>query len=469
MRETPKALDSERFLLGAAMIDHEAAERVATAPEGFFWDARHSALHMAVSSVHRSGATVEPLSVKEALTALKIGNTGLDVLILEIAMENATSANFAEYWRIVTEAYRRRTILKALGAATEAAYALDVPIVDIVSAIETGVFAACQEGDGEADAGRLLMPAEYVAQASREFSAATMGTMTGIATGVGPWDDLIGRLRPGTLNVLAARPGVGKSMLALQAAKACGKWVAFFSMEMLAVEQVERMIAARMPEIDSEALRNKSVWVSKGDEIKKIMHELRGSKIMISDASHQTIHTIAKHCRRKKKDGTLDLIVVDFLQLCQSETKRGENRAQIIGQISKGLKLLANELRVPLLAIASMSRNNEGRDDKRPMLSDLKESGEIESDAHTVTFLYRNSDYKKNTDKEFENVIELIVKKNRGGRKGTRLLQFDGAASTFYDLTDEDKRRYDEYIKGNNTESDGPKIPGPKKLTYQGW
>jgi replicative DNA helicase len=443
--------EMERHTVGAAFISHEAAEVIATTPEGFFWDAQISAIAKAISSVYASGGTVDHVSVTEALRGLKTPQAQVaSQEILSIAVEVVTDASFPSHFAVCQGMYRRRMALKGLAQAAELIRDEALPIEDAVNKAEGAVFAAMDAGGGGSGTDRVLMPREYIKIAMDEFAASAKGNPYGVATGVPAWDAILGCLKPGTLNTLGARPGVGKSMLALQAAKTCGKWTLFFSLEMLAIEQVERMISSRMEGVDQQSLRSPNFWKLKGDEVIRICKEIQDSKIMISDNSSHSIESIARACRRKKKDGILDLVILDYLQLVKYETKRGMNESQAIGQVSKSLKQLANELRIPFLNIASLSRENEKREEKRHMKSDLRGSGELESDSHSITFLYQHSEYDKKMPQEFKKVIELDVKKNRGGETGTRFMRLDGARSHFTELTYEDKRNYLDYVNGGS-------------------
>jgi len=447
----PHAGEAEKWTVGAAMISQDAAEEIASCPEGFFWDAQISAIGRAISSVYRSGGTVDHVSIVEALKGLKTAQAVAAIpLVLEIGVEVGTDASFQTHFGICRSMYRRRLALKGLAMAAEIIRDETKPIDEAADQAEAAVFAAMDTG-ATPEREIVLMPQDYVRLAMADFAEAAKGNPYGITSGVPPWDELLGSLKPGAIHILGARPGVGKSMLALQAAKGCGKWALFFSMEMLAIEQVERMIASRMEGVSQEALRSPNFWKAHGDHVAKIMHELRETKIMISDNSSHTIQSIGKSCRRKKKDGQLDLVIMDYLQLVKYEMQKGSREDQAISRVSKGLKQLANELKIPFLCIASLSRENERRDDKRHILSDLKGSGEIESDAHSVTFLYKHSEYDRKMPDEFKNIIELCVKKNRGGQKGTRLLHFDGPRSTFTALSDQDRRNYYDYVNGNKT------------------
>jgi replicative DNA helicase len=257
---------------------------------------------------------------------------------------------------------------------------------------------------------------------------------------IGPVDDLLLGFRPGKLYILAARPGLGKSMLALQIATQCGQQVANYSMEMLATEQVERMVSQEC-DLNSENLRSETVLLAKGKLLADVVVKLGKLPIWFCDESPITPAQILSQCRRLKKKSGLGLIVVDYLQLIKGIGKF-ERRDLEVGSISKALKSISMKLEVPVLTIASLSRKPEERTDKRPLLSDLRESGDIESDADCVMFLYRESDYNNEAKKLFPNVTELIVSKNRGGKKGRSILNFDGAHSKFYPLHQIDTTGY---------------------------
>jgi len=291
-----------------------------------------------------------------------------------------------------------------------------------------------------------------IRQAAENWQAIADGRQGGILCDFKPLDEIFLGFRPGKLYVLAARPGLGKSMLALQIAKSIKLPVAHYSLEMLAVEQLERMMS-QVSEFNSESLQSPEVLRRKTAALMEAIEAVKKYPIWFCDEPPITPANILTQCRRMKKKKGLGMIIADYLQLIKGVGKF-ERRDLEVGMVSSFLKGITMKLEVPILAIASLSRKNEDRTDKRPILSDLRESGSIESDADGVIFLYREADYNAKAKELFPNVTEIIVPKNRGGRTGRSLAIFDGAKSTFYPMEQQAAKAYMDFIKtGANHDS----------------
>jgi replicative DNA helicase len=260
--------------------------------------------------------------------------------------------------------------------------------------------------------------------------------ITGIPTGFIDFDKMTSGLHANELIILAARPGMGKTAFALNiavnAAIQSGKSVAVFNLEMSAEQLMFRMIAAQGA-VDGHKLRTGKLNNDDWKKINEAMTVLSDAPIFIEDTPGITIGELRAKCRRLAEKSDLGLIIIDYLQLLSGGSGYGTNRQQEVSDISRNLKTMAMELGVPVIALAQLSRSVEGREDKRPMLSDLRESGSIEQDADLVGFLYRD-DYYKRKEGEAENpisLVELIIAKHRAGANGTILLQFEKNYSVF--------------------------------------
>lgn len=447
IRIPPHSEEVERHILGAAMVDQEAAglavERLKSSD---FYLNRHSEVFSAIRSLVLDSATVDLLSVSERLKRQgKHDAAGGDAYLMAISSEVVSGAGIKEHIPLVLGHSTRRSMIRSLGEAMEMAWDATKPTETALESIQRQFSDLAETGDAER--GLKSLPAIFQ-EAADEWLASASGKVLGIRTGLNSLDEILGGFRPGTLNILAARPGMGKSMLALQIAMACGQPVALYSLEMMATEQAERLIAQRVEGVTPDGLRSAGILQAKQAAIMQALTELKAYPLQICDNSSVTPAQILGQCRRMKRKEGLGMIVVDYLQLVQSAEKH-ESRVREVGGVSKALKRMANELKVPVLAIASLSRDCEKRDDKRPILADLRESGEIESDAHTVTFIYRHSEYDKAfaKDESLKNVTEVIIRKNRSGRKGTRIFQFDGVRARFYEMDPEDKRHYLDQFK----------------------
>ena len=446
MRTPPHSVELEKHVIGAAMLETEAAAAMLEhLKDSDFYEPRNQAIFRAVASISSSGSACDALVVSEALKALKEPKN-YDALLMEITAEVVSAAQAAEHIKRVKEMSLRREAIAAAGRMTELAWDSSKPLSDTLEGIQSQAMAL---GDAAAVDSGLKTMREVLTNSWKEWHAAAAGKIVGVKTGISDLDAVLGAFRPGTLNVIAARPGFGKSMLALQIANTCGLPVALYTLEMTAEEQVERMMSSEVEGLTSEGLRSAAVLKAKDHAIAEAVKKISQSNIQMNDQTSTTMNQIASQCRRMKRTHGLGLIIVDYLQLILVEG-RGESRVREVGQISKGLKRIANELRVPVIAIASLSRECEKRDDKRPILADLRESGEIESDAHAVIFLYRHSEYVQSfaDDERLRAATEIIVKKNRGGKKGIVPTVFDGVRARFYPMDYSDKEFYKKALEG---------------------
>lgn len=451
MRIPPHSIDLEKHVLGAALIENDAClAMLEKLRESDFYDPRHQAIYRASASISAGGGVCDALVVSEALKAgAKPQN--LDSVLMEITAEVVSAAAASEHIKRVKDLALRREAITAAGIMLESAWDSSRPVSEAVEAIQSQAMAL---GDAAAVEGGLRTMREVLADCWREWHAAAAGKIVGVKTGISDLDAVLGAFRPGTLNVIAARPGFGKSMLALQIANTCGLPVAFYTLEMTSEEQAERMMSSEVEGLTAEGLRSAAVLQAKQYSITEALKKLAQSNIQMNDQTSTTMNQIASQCRRMKRTHGLGLIIVDYLQLILVEG-RGDSRVREVGQISKGLKRIANELRVPVIAIASLSRECEKRDDKRPILADLRESGEIESDAHAVVFLYRHSEYVQSfsDDDRLRAATEVIVKKNRGGKKGIVPTVFDGVRARFHPMAHIDKDYYRQALKGKNDDA----------------
>lgn len=460
-REIPANVDLEKHILGAALLFPEEMDFLAAAlPAEDFYSPRHAAIYRALADLHATGAELSLPGLLHALKASgRLSDAGGEGYVWEVSGEPASGAGLAHHVQIVKDLAARRRLIRVLGEGLEAAFDLAKPYQEVQEHAETTVMGV---GDSRKSGPKLRTMGQVIASASKEWEAIAKGQPGGLMTRITPLDDLTLGLRPGKFYVLAARPGVGKSMLALQAAAQSGAPATIYSLEMLAEEQAERMISQES-DMNSDSLRSPGVLQVRQKELMDVLSKLKGLPITWCDEP-VTPAQIMSQSRRAKKANRLGLVVVDYLQLLKVAGKF-ERRDLEVGAASKALKTLAMKLHIPVLAIASLSRKCEERTDKRPMLSDLKDSGEIESDADAVIFLYRDSIYNPEAKKRFPNVTEIIMPKNRGGKTGRALMDFDGAHSKFYPLHPESARQYLDFIEGRNNDQQNspaysPKVPG---------
>lgn len=449
MRIPPQAPEVEKHVIGGALLDREAqglaVERLTDAD---FYIGRHQVIFAALQAAQARGEHLNLLTLTEALRASgRLLEAGGEAYLLEISAEVIGWGDLDQYIPRLQALTARRRLIAASVESMEAAYDESKPIREVQDQAEAAILAA---GDVKGRAAELKPMSMVMRTAIENWQAIAKGQPGGLLSHFKPLDDIFLGFRPGKLYVLAARPGLGKSMLALQVAKQCGQPVAHYSLEMLATEQLERMIS-QVCDLNSESLQSKNILEHKWAALEVAIQGVRHLPIWFCDEPPITPANILTQCRRMKKKKGLGMIVADYLQLIKGIGKF-ERRDLEVGSVSSFLKGITMKLEIPILAIASLSRKNEERTDKRPILSDLRESGSIESDADGVIFLYREADYNAKAREEFANVTEIIVPKNRGGRTGRSLAYFDGAHSMFYPLDQQAAKAYMEFVgqKGPN-------------------
>jgi len=333
-----------------------------------------------------------------------------------LATSVPTSANVHTYAQIVEEKARLRRLIAAAAQIASAGYAGGEDAQAIIDEAERRILEISQRrhGSGFLNIKDVLMETyERI-----EMLYTNKGGVTGLPTGYPDLDRMTSGLQNSDLIIVAARPSVGKTAFALNIAQNVALHtqvpVAIFSLEMPAIQLVQRMLSAE-GNIDSHRLRSGYLEPADWEKLTLAMASLSEAPIFIDDTPHVTVFDIRAKCRRLKAEHGLGLVIIDYLQLISG--RGGDNRQQEISEISRGLKGLARELDVPVIALSQLSRAVEQRQDKRPMLSDIRESGSIEQDADVVAFLYRDDYYHPDTDRP--NVVEVIIGKQRNGPTGT--------------------------------------------------
>jgi replicative DNA helicase len=443
-RIPPAATEVEKWVLSACLLDPDTQAMVLERmTEEDFYLSRHQVIFRAFQTVQGRGEHMDGFSLQEHLRASgRLAEAGGPEYLHEVSCFTMTWYGADTHIATLQAYTARRKLIGAAARAMESAYDLDKPLREVQDQAEAEILAA---GEMKGRTGDLKPMSKVILDAAAHWQAIADGEPGGLLANFKPLDDIFLGFRPGKLYVLAARQGLGKSMLALQVAKQCGAPVAHYSLEMLAKEQLERMIA-QVSELNSESLQSKTVLLAKARDLKEAIEIVGRYPIWFADEPPITPANILTQCRRLKKKRGLGLIVADYLQLIKGVGKF-ERRDLEVGQVSSSLKGITMKLEVPILSIASLSRKNEDRTDKRPILSDLRESGSIESDADGVIFLYREADYNAKAREHFANVTEIIVPKNRGGRTGRSLAYFDGAKSLFYPLEQTAAKAYMDFIK----------------------
>ncbi len=425
-RVPPHNQEAEESLLGAMLLSREAvavALEQRIKPEDFYKPA-HGHIFEAIHLLYGQGEPVDPVTVAEALRRADVleGIGGSQALV---RIQNATpaSTNAAHYARIVEDLALLRRLIGAAGEIAELAYDEPDEVGDALDRAETLIFEVSQRRvtDSMRDLGQVLEISLDQLEALYDRGS----SITGIPSGYKDLDELLLGFQPAALIVVAARPGMGKTSFALgaavHAAMEARKPVVFFSMEMGHVELTQRLLASEA-RVDSTKLRRGNLADSDWPRISQAVGRLAEAPFFIDDNPHCTVMEMRAKCRRiKAREGDLGLVVVDYLQL-MSSSRRSESRQVEVAEMSRGLKILARELEAPVIALSQLNRGVESRQDKRPLLGDLRESGSIEQDADVVMFIYRDEIY--NTDSPDRGIAEIIVAKHRAGPTGAVRLAF---------------------------------------------
>ena len=427
-RIPPHDLVAEQSVLGAVFISPETMISLADelTPDDFYKPANKIVFKTMLSLLEK-GEPIDATTMVSALTNQgDISNIGGINYVVELVNSTPTSKNVEHYAKLVKEKATLRKVIADLSDSLSSAYQGDVSIDDIIAKTEKSMLDISNQntGTGFRNVADILDTHMQIV----ETRSQTDGFVTGLSTGFVGLDKITTGLHEGNLIIIAARPAMGKTALALNIAKHVAtmerKPAVIFSLEMGAEELIERMVASEGM-IPAYHLKTGNLST---DEWKRLVHaqsNLYDVPIFVDDTAGIRISEIRSKARKLSQEmGGLGIIIIDYLQLITGSKR--ENRQQIVSEISRELKILAKDLRVPVIALSQLSRSVEQRQDKRPMLSDLRESGSIEQDADIVAFLYRDAYYQKEQadSQEANNVTELILEKNRHGSLGTVKLYF---------------------------------------------
>lgn len=441
LRQAPHSPQAEQAVLGSMLIDPDCIKDVMDKlqPEDFYLRANRDIFetiyHMFIYSRPIDGVTVAGEMERNG-----VYNDNTRDYLVQLMDVTPTSANVMEYVKIVLDKSLMRQVAAAAGSITAMVQEGNGNAGDMLESAEQKVY-AIRRGRSAQNMVTVSMVLQDVMNHLAELTASGGKTLPGLSTGLSAVDAKINGLNKSDLLLLAARPGMGKTSMALNvalsAAKESGKTVAIFSLEMSREQLVTRLIASEGL-VENTRLVTGNLRESDWQRIAEAASSLSRMDIRIDDNPLLTVADMNAKCRRLEN---LGLVVIDYLQLMTSAGGKGysgENRQQAVSDISRMLKIMAKELQVPVLCLSQLSRANEKRDDKRPMLSDLRESGAIEQDADIVLFLYRDDYY--NSDSEKRNVAECIVAKNRHGETGKVELRWMPEYTAFGTL----ENRYDD-------------------------
>ncbi len=437
-KEIPRSIEAEEALLGSLLIDPDVITQIANLimPEDFYL-ARHGVIYEVIRQLFDKGDPIDFVTVTEELERRdKLEEVGGRSYISSLVNAVPTAINAFQYAEIVQEKATLRQLIKAAGEIARKAYDDSQKVEDLVDDAEKLIF-AISERRLEQDLVAVSDVVPVVINEIRDLYE-NRGEVRGVPSGFHLLDTMLGGFQRSDLIILAARPGMGKTSLALNialnAAKNHGAHIAVFSLEMSREQLVQRLLSQEA-KLDSQNLRlGKIFGEDEWARLEVAAETLRTCQIYIDDTAALSPFELRTKARRLHAEHDLDMIIVDYMQLMHSG-RRSENRVQEISLISRTLKQLARELRVPVMALSQLSRQVENRADKHPQLSDLRESGSIEQDADLVIFIYREGKYDKESERS--NVAEIIVSKHRHGPTGSVDLFFDEKFTQFTEVVKE--------------------------------
>lgn len=476
-RTAPHNIEAEKALLGAIFANNRAYEAVSEflKPEHFALG-QNGRIFAACAKLVERGQIADPVTLKNFFEQdQSLAEVGGPAYLAELASSAVGLINAGEYGRLVYDLHLRRELINLGEDVVERAYGgdVDATAIDQIERAEQGLYDLATRGEYEGGF-QPFKTSVIDAIEMAEKAHKREGSLAGVGTGFTDVDKTLGGLHPSDLIILAGRPSMGKTALATNIAFNAayshakskggeGGIVGFFSLEMSA-EQLASRILSEQTDISSDRMRKGELSNDEFNRLVVASQTLHQIPIYIDDTPALTVSALRTRARRLKRQHGLAMIVIDYLQLIASSGSRSDNRVQEVSEITRGLKTLAKELDVPVLALSQLSRAVEQRDNKRPQLSDLRESGSIEQDADVVMFIFREEYYlerdepaqrqDENDDKFFErrkrweerletvrNVAEVIVAKQRHGPIGTIKLMFQGAFTRFGNL-DQDHPGY---------------------------
>jgi replicative DNA helicase len=422
-RISPHNLDAEESLIGAMLLSRDAiASALERCGASDFYKPSHAQIFSSITSIFNRGEPVDAVTVADELRrAGVIDDIGGAAVLVGLQSNTPAISNASRYAGIVEEHALLRRLIGVANEIAELGYSLPEDVTAAVDKAESMVFEVAQRRTVDSVAqisdllGETLDRLEQLVDRGEEI--------TGVPTGFTELDRLTAGLQPSNLVVIGARPSMGKTALALTAATYAamnGLPVLFFSLEMSHLELAQRVLSSEA-RVDATRMRNGRLLDSDYTKITNAISRLGSAPLHIDDNPNVTVMDIRARARRMKSREGLGLVVIDYLQL-MSGRGSAESRQVEISEISRGLKILARELDIPVIALSQLSRSLESRADKRPMLADLRESGAIEQDADVVMFIYRDEKYEPETEKRGS--AEIIIAKHRSGPTGTVELAF---------------------------------------------
>ena len=437
-RTPPHAMDAERAVLGALLLEPSSYENVVD--EGLraehFYRPHHGTIFRVIAELHAKAEPIDTLTVvDELLRRGQLDAVGGAAAISQLEALLPTAAHVGAYARLVRDKSVLRQLIENATNVVQSAYAQDKSVVEILDEAERKILEISQGNSKKS----VIPMRELVKRATQALEKAlkNKSVVTGIATGFTQLDYMTSGFQPGELIIVAARPSMGKTAFTLNVAAHVAtrlqKPVMFFSLEMGADQLVQRLVGSEA-RIDITNIRRGIIQKHEWSKLAEASGRLSEASLFIDETPSITVPEMRNKCRRQATETGLSMVVVDYLQLMQGPTGY-DNKATEVAEISKGLKTIARELNVPVVALSQLNRGVESRTDKRPMMSDLRESGAIEQDADVIAFLYREEYYSKDkTPEDKLGIAEIIIAKHRNGPTGSVELRFFNNITRFENL-----------------------------------
>jgi len=438
LKRPPHSVEAEQSILGGLLLDNQAWDKVSTKLcEADFYRIEHRVLYRALVNLAKKRQPFDVVTLLDTLTSNdELDDVGGETYIFELASNTPSVANVSAYADIVREKSVQRQLISVATEIADAAYnpgQREVP--ELLDFAERHVFAIAEQTASEG--GPELIKSILVRTVEKIDALYHSGeSITGLASGLSELDELTSGLQPSDLVIIAGRPSMGKTTLAMNIAEHAAikstKTVLVFSMEMPADSLAMRMMSS-LGRIDQHRIRTGKLDDDDWPRVTSAVHMLSEAKLFVDDSPALSPAEMRARARRLMKEhGQIGLIVVDYLQLMKVPGLKADNRTAEISEISRSLKALAKELNVPVIALSQLNRSLEQRHDKRPVMSDLRESGAIEQDADLIVFIYRDEVY--NDDSPDKGIAEIIIAKQRNGPIGRAKVAFLGKYTRFEDL-----------------------------------
>ena len=442
LRSVPNSKEAEQAVLSAMFLSKNAQDvAFEMLDESAFYYDNNRKIYLALKSLYDGNIPIDMTTITNELKNKGyLEEIGGVIYLTEVLNTESTAANINYYLKIVQDDSLLRRLIEVSNDVNQMGYNTDKDVSETLDEAERKILSIVK--DRRSTEFQTIKDVVYRVQKNLQTLAETKGDITGIATGWTDFDKITSGLHENQFIIIAARPAMGKTAFALNLATnvvtSSKKSVAVFNLEMGAEQLANRMLSS-LGQI--EGYKFMSGKLNNNDYVKfnEALSQLEDTNLFLDDTPGITIGEIRSKCRRLKTSSSgLDLVIIDYLQLISGGKNYGANRQQEVSDISRSLKMLAMELNIPIIALAQLSRSVESREDKRPLMSDLRESGSIEQDADIVAFLYRDDYYKKELRNDNNTSIsELIIGKHRNGTTGTINLLFKRDTSTFLNFTKE--------------------------------